>query len=286
MSAAYRSRLGRIGAWFHPGYGDEARTQFAVEAETLGYPVAWLGFGPASVADLGVVEQILQATSTIVVATAIVNMWTNDADQVAASYRRLTSRYGDRVLLGVGIGHPEANSDYRQPYATMVDYLDRLDAGGVPPDRRILAALGPRALRLAAARTLGTHPYLVVPDHTREARSMLGPTAVIAPEQTVVVETNPDTARDIGRAFVSDPYLQLVNYTNNFRRYGYTDADLEGGGSDRLIDALVLHGSADSVSAGLHAQFEAGADHIGIQVLTANGENPMPGYRQLARVLL
>jgi probable F420-dependent oxidoreductase len=286
MSAAYRSRLGRIGAWFHPGYGDEARTQFAVEAETLGYPVAWLGFGPASVADLGVVEQILQATSTIVVATAIVNMWTNDADQVAASYRRLTSRYGERVLLGVGIGHPEANSDYRQPYATMVDYLDRLDAGGVPPDRRILAALGPRALRLAAARTLGTHPYLVVPDHTREARSMLGPTAVIAPEQTVVVETNPDTARDIGRAFVSDPYLQLVNYTNNFRRYGYTDADLEGGGSDRLIDALVLHGSADSVSAGLHAQFEAGADHIGIQVLTANGENPMPGYRQLARVLL
>jgi probable F420-dependent oxidoreductase len=286
MSAAYRSRLGRIGAWFHPGYGDEARTAFAVEAETLGYPVAWLGFGPASVADLGVVEQILQATSTIVVATAIVNMWTNDADQVAASYRRLTSRYGDRVLLGVGIGHPEANSDYRQPYATMVDYLDRLDAGGVPPDRRILAALGPRALRLAAARTLGTHPYLVVPDHTREARSMLGPTAVIAPEQTVVVETNPDTARDIGRAFVSDPYLQLVNYTNNFRRYGYTDADLEGGGSDRLIDALVLHGSADSVSAGLHAQFEAGADHIGIQVLTANGENPMPGYRQLARVLL
>ena len=196
MSAAWGSRLGRIGAWFHPGYGDDARTEFAVEAETLGYPVAWLGFGPASVADLAVVEQILQATSTIVVATAIVNMWTNDAEEVAASYRRITSRYGDRVLLGVGIGHPEANSDYRQPYATMVDYLDRLDAGGVPPDRRILAALGPRALRLAAARTLGTHPYLVVPDHTREARRMLGPGVVIAPEQTVVVGADPDTARD------------------------------------------------------------------------------------------
>src|SRR6185437_5392027 len=180
-----------------------------------------------------------RATSTIVVATAIVNMWTNDADEVAASYRRLTSRYGDRVLLGVGIGHPEANSDYRQPYVTMVDYLDRLDAGGVPPDRRILAALGPRALRLAAARTLGTHPYLVVPEHTREARGMLGPGVVIAPEQTVVIEADPNTARDIGRAFVSNPYLQLVNYTNNFRRYGYTDADLEGGGSDRLVDALV-----------------------------------------------
>src|SRR5882757_9404852 len=230
MSAAWSSRLGRIGAWFHPGYGDEARTEFAVEAETLGYPVAWLGFGHASVADLAVVEQILQATSTIVVATAIVNMWTNDAEEVAASYRRITSKYGDRVLLGVGIGHPEANSDYRQPYATMVDYLDRLDASGVPPDRRILAALGPRALRLAAARTLGSHPYLVVPDHT--------------------------------------------------------DDDLKGRGSDRLIDASVLHGSADSVAAGLRAHLEAGADHIGIQVLTANFENPMPGYRQLAHALL
>jgi probable F420-dependent oxidoreductase len=168
----------------------------------------------------------------------------------------------------------------------MVDYLDRLDAGGVPPGRRILAALGPRALRLAAARTLGSHPYLVVPDHTREARQMLGPGVVIAPEQTVVVGADPDTARNIGRAFVSNPYLELVNYTNNFRRYGYTDADLDGGGSDRLIDALVLHGSSDNVAAGLRAHLEAGADHIGIQVLTANGEDPMPGYRQLARVLL
>ena len=286
MSADLASRLGRIGAWFHPGYGDDARTEFAVEAETLGYPVAWLGFGPASVADLAVVEQILQATSTIVVATAIVNMWTNDATEVGESYRRITSRYGDRVLLGVGIGHPEANSDYRRPYATMVDYLDRLDAGGVPPDRRILAALGPRALRLAAARTLGSHPYLVVPQHTSEARGMLGPGVVIAPEQTVVVGADPDAARKIGRAFVSDPYLGLVNYTNNFRRCGYTEADFEGGGSDRLIDALVLHGATDSVAAGVRAQLGAGADHIGIQVLTANFENPMPGYRQLAHALL
>ena len=139
---------------------------------------------------------------------------------------------------------------------------------------------------MTAARTLGSHPYLVVPDHTREARQILGPDVVIAPEQTVVVEADPDTARNIGRAFVSNPYLGLVNYTNNFRRYGYSDADLESGGSDRLVDALVLHGSADSVAAGLRAQFEAGADHIGIQVLTANGEDPMPGYRQLARVLL
>ena len=126
----------------------------------------------------------------------------------------------------------------------------------------------------------------MVPDHTREARRMLGPDVLIAPEQTVVVGTDPDAAREIGRAFVSDPYLGLVNYTNNYRRYGYTDDDLKGRGSDRLIDASVLHGSADRVAAGLRAQLEAGADHIGIQVLTANGENPMPAYRQLAHALL
>ena len=138
-------------------------------------------------------------------ATAIVNMWTNDAADVAASYRRIAARHGDRFLLGIGIGHPESVTAFRQPYATMVNYLDQLDADGVPPDRRILAALGPRALRLAADRTLGTHPYLTVPDHTRAARQMLGPGAVIAPEHKVVLDTDPDRARATGRAFVSDP---------------------------------------------------------------------------------
>jgi hypothetical protein len=182
---------------------------------------------------------------------------------VAASYRRIASRHSDRFLLGIGIGHPESITAYRQPYATMVNYLDQLDAGGVPPDRRILAALGPRALRLAADRTLGTHPYLVVPDHTRAARQMA-----------------------VGRAFVSDPYLKLSNYTSNLRRYGYTEADFGGGGSDRLIDALVLRGSPDVIATGLRSHLDAGADHVAIQALTASGNDPIPAYRQLARVLL
>ena len=168
----------------------------------------------------------------------------------------------------------------------MADYLDQLDAGGVPPDRRILAALGPRARHLAAERTLGTHPYLTVPDHTRAARQMLGPGAVIAPEHTVVLDTDPDRARAAGRAFVSDPYLKLSNYTTNPRRYGYTDADIDDGGSDRLIDALVLHGSPGIIAAGLRSHLDAGADHVAIQVLTGNGNDPVPAYRQLARVLL
>jgi alkanesulfonate monooxygenase SsuD/methylene tetrahydromethanopterin reductase-like flavin-dependent oxidoreductase (luciferase family) len=255
-------RLGRIGAWFNPLYDDDTRTELVVQAESLGYPSAWLGFGRASIGDLALVERVLDATATITVATAIVNMWTNDPTDIAAASRPTTSR------------------------ATMVDYLDQLDAGGVPADRRVLAALGPRALRLAADRTLGTHPYLVVPAHTRAARQLLGPDVVIAPEHKVVLETDPEVARSIGRPFIANPYLELRNYTHNLRRYGYTDDDIGGGGSDRLIDALVLHGSATTIAAGLRAHFDAGADHIAIQVLTAEGADPSPAYEQLARALL
>lgn len=285
MSEPLRDRLGTFGAWLHPAYGDAARTEFAVEAEQLGYPAVWLGLGAATVEDLAPVEQILAATNSIVVATAIVNMWTNRAAGIADSYRRLHQTYGARFLLGVGIGHPESVSTYRTPYAEMVDYLDRLDAGGVPVADRILAALGPRALRLAADRTLGTHPYLVVPAHTRAARAMLGPTALIAPEQTVVLDPDPHVARKIARAFVSEPYLKLRNYTDNLRRHGYTDADLHGDGSDRLIDDLVAHGTVETVASSLHDHLAAGADHIAVQILTADGESPMPGYRSLARTL-
>jgi len=279
-------RLGRIGAWFNPLYDDDTRTEFVIHAEALGYPTAWLGFGRASIGDLALVERVLDATATITVATAIVNMWTNDPTDIAAAYRRIAARHHDRFLLGIGIGHPESITTYRQPYATMVEYLDHLDIGGVPADRRILAALGPRALRLAADRTLGTHPYLVVPDHTRAARQLLGPDVVIAPEHKVVLETNPEVARSIGRPFVASPYLELQNYTNNLRRYGYTDDDIANGGSDRLIDALVLHGSATTIAAGLRAHFHAGADHVAIQVLTANRADPMTAYDQLIRELL
>lgn len=285
MTTTFRSQMGSFGTWLHPRYDDEARAEFASEAEDLGYTVAWLGLGQASVTDLEPVERALQATSTLIVATAIVNMWTNDADEIAASYHRITSSYGDRFLLGIGIGHPEVVASFQKPYAKMVDYLSRLDAAGVPADRRILAALGPRALRLAAGRTLGTHPYLVVPEHTRAARAALGPGIVIAPEQTIVLDDDAQAARGIAKAFVSDPYLSLSNYTNNWRRHGFDDSDLDADGSDRLIDALVPHGAAQSVAARLREHLGSGADHIGIQLLTSNNESPMPGYAALAREL-
>jgi probable F420-dependent oxidoreductase len=265
-------------------YGDARRIEMVVEAERLGYGTAWLGFGRASVSDLALVARILEATSTIKVASAIVNMWTNEPVEVAKAYHRIADRHGSRFLLGVGIGHPESIETYRRPYPTMVDYLDQLDAGGVPQGRRILAALSPRALRLAADRAVGAHPYLVVPEHTRAARALLGPRGIIAPEHKVVIGADSEMAREIGRKFLADPYFKLRNYTNNLRRYGYTDEDFADGGSDRLIDALVLNGSLDAIVAGLHAHLDAGADHVGVQVLTDTAD-PMPGYRQLAEAL-
>lgn len=278
-------QLGTFGAWFSPVYDDAARTAFVVEAEALGYTTAWLGLGARAMADLSLVERVLDATTTIVVATAIVNIWTNDAALVARSYQRIAAKHPDRFLLGVGVSHPETIATYRSPLDTMATYLDTLEAGGVPQDRRVLAALGPRALQLAGARAAGTHPYLVVPDYTRHARAILGAAPLLAPEHKAVVSTDPHTARAIGRNFVKDPYLHLRNYVNNLLRHGFTAADVADGGSDRLIDALVLHGTPEHIRAGLAAHLDAGANHVGIQVLVAPGEDPMPGYRALARVL-
>jgi probable F420-dependent oxidoreductase len=267
-------------------YDDSARTRFVAKAEALGYGTAWLGIGGEAVADLNLVERALDATSTITVATAIVNIWTNDAKTVARSYQRIAARHPDRFLLGVGVGHPESIATYRRPLETMAAYLDVLDAGGVPKGRRVLASLGDRALRLAAERAAGAHPYLVVPDFTRHAREILGPEPLLAPEQKAVVNTDPEQARAIGRNFVKDPYLKLRNYVNNLLRHGFTTEDVADGGSDRLIDALVLHGTPESIKDGLAAHLDAGANHVSVQVLVAPGDDPMPGYRALARVLV
>jgi probable F420-dependent oxidoreductase len=220
------------------------------------------------------------------VATAIVNMWTNDAAEIARSYQRIAAKHPDRFLLGVGVGHPEAVKTYQRPIDKIVEYLDGLDAGGVPAERRVLAALGPKALALAADRAAGSHPYLTVPEHTHRARAALGPDRLLVPEQTVVVETDPAAARAIARPFLRTPYLSLRNYVNNLLSLGFTEADVAGGGSDRLVDALVPHGAPAEIGASVLRHVEAGADHVGIQVLAAPGADPMPGYRALAEVLL
>ena len=257
--------------------------QLARDIEALGYGAIWVGGSPPG--DLRRVEELLAATDRIAVATGIVNMWTSPADEVAAAYHRVTRAFPGRFLLGVGIGHPEAVREYRSPYATILAYLDVLDAAGVPVDGRVLAALGPKVLAVAAERTAGAHPYLTPPEHTRRARDLMGPAAMLAPEHKVVVEADPQQARAIGRPPVERPYLQLRNYTNNLRTLGYTDADLADGGSDRLIDALVAHGDAATVAARLTEHIGAGANHVCAQVLTPAGTDPLPAMSALAEAL-
>jgi probable F420-dependent oxidoreductase len=166
----------------------------------------------------------------------------------------------------------------------MVNYLDRLDEVDVPVEGRALAALGPRALRLAADRSAGAHPYLTTPQHTREARELIGPGVLLAPEHKVVLDTDPQRARSVGRPVVEKPYLSLVNYRSNLMRLGWSEQDLAGGGSDALIDALVAHGDAASVAARLTEHLDAGADHVCAQVLTG-GADPVPALRELAAAL-
>jgi probable F420-dependent oxidoreductase len=273
--------LGRYGVW-RPW--QRLSPQLATELEQLGFGTIWVGSSPPG--DLAVVEQYLAATSRIVVATSVVNMWADSAPDVARAYHRLAERYPGRFLLGVGIGHPEQSTDYRRPYDTMVDYLDALDDAGVPPEGRVLAALGPKALRLAGERTRGAIPYLVTPEHTRRARVILGPDVLLAPEQKVVVDADPQRGRDIGRPYVHRPYLGLSNYLRSLRELGYTDADLAGTGSDRLIDDLVAHGAPAEIAARLDEHVASGADHVAIQLLTAPDADPLPGYEALAEALL
>jgi probable F420-dependent oxidoreductase len=271
--------LGRYGVWRHVG---GLTPELAVEVEALGYGAIWIGGSPPG--DLRLAESLLDATERIAVATGIVNMWTTPAEEAAASYHRIEAAHPGRFLLGVGIGHPEATSDYRRPYATIVEYLDRLDAEKVPVDGRVLAALGPKVLKLAAERTAGAHPYLTTPEHTREAREIVGEGVLLAPEHKVVLDTDPERARAIGRPVVAKPYLGLRNYTSNLLRLGWTEEDLADGGSDRLIDALVAHGDAAAVAARLTEHLDAGADHVCAQVLPG-ADDPVPALRGLAEAL-
>ncbi|MDQ7805063.1 LLM class F420-dependent oxidoreductase [Amycolatopsis sp. A133] len=276
----------QFGLFLAPHRDDVTRKAHAVAADRLGYGTVWLGTGRNSVGDLAFVEDLLDSTERITVATAIVNMWVDEPETLAESYHRLAGRYGERLLLGIGVGHPESVTGYRGPYAKIVDYLDRLDAAGVPAEARVLAALGDRVLKLAAERTAGAHPYLVPATHTRHARSILGAGKLLAPEHKVVVDDDPVAARAIGRPYVQTPYLGLSNYVNNLLRHGYTEADVAGGGSDRLIDDLVLHGTPETVAKGLRAHLDAGADHVAVQVLGASPEAELADQRRLAELLL
>src|ERR1700761_7944951 len=266
--------LGKVGIWRH---SSGLTPEVVAEVEALGYGTIWVGGSPPG--DLAFVEHLLDTTEHIAVATGIVNVWKDDAATVGPSYHRVADKHPGRFLLGLGIGHPEATQEYQKPYAKLVSYLDELDELEVPVEDRALAALGPKVLRLSAERSAGAHPYLVTPEHTREARQILGDGPLLAPEQKLVLETDPERARASGRPKVQYPYLGLTNYVSNLRRLGWTDADLADGGSDALIDALAVHGDAAAIARGVTAHLDAGADHVAAQVLNPD---PLPALRALA----
>jgi probable F420-dependent oxidoreductase len=266
--------LGRFGVWT---FGAPKPEQ-AVEIEKLGYGAVWIGGSPAG--DLNYVEPILERTETLQMATGIVNVWTAPAEQVAEAYHRVEDAYPGRFLLGIGIGHPEHTEEYRKPYDVLVEYLDVLDAAKVPTSRRVVAALGPKVLKLSAQRSAGAHPYLTTPEHTGWARNLIGNTVFLAPEHKVVLSTDAGQAREIGRQTV-DFYLNLSNYLNNWKRLGFTDDDIAKPGSDKLIDAVVAHGTPDDIAKRLTEHLDAGADHVTIQVL-GGWDKLLPTLTELA----
>ncbi|HKE80082.1 MAG TPA: LLM class F420-dependent oxidoreductase [Solirubrobacteraceae bacterium] len=269
---------------FHEDEG--AIAEAAAELEELGYSALWLP-GSRGGDIFGACERVLDATSRVPVATGIVNVWMHEPAASAAAHARLTSAHPGRFLLGIGISHAALIEQYRRPLATMRDYLDGLDAADppVPVDERVIAALGPRMLALSAERTAGTHPYLVTPEHSRIAREAVGPGKLVAPEQTVVLETDSAHARERGRGFLAG-YLAMPNYTNNLRRLGFGDEDVADGGSDRLVDAVVAWGEPEAIAARVAEHLAAGADHVCIQVAgVARGELPLAQWRALAPML-
>ena len=271
--------LGRVGVWF----GAPPATDLARGLEELGFGAIWIGGSPGG--DLEGVERTLASTDRIAVATGIVNIWKDAPETIAAAHHRLVGRFPGRFLLGIGAGHPEATSRYTKPYDALVGYLDQLDACGVPQNQRVLAALGPKVLRLSADRTAGAHPYLVTPEHTRHARALLGAGVLLAPEQHAVLDSDLTRARVLARTALRR-YLTLTNYTTNWRRLGFTDDDLTGEGSDRLVDALVATGDVERVGARITEHLDAGADHVCIQLLAPDGADLLPRFAELAAVLL
>ncbi len=280
--------LGRVGVWCGQVRGKEMGQvgEAAALVEELGYGAFWIP-GGAGGDVLDRCAAILAATTSLVAATGILNIWRHDAVEVAAQTARLENESGGRFLLGLGVSHERLiAAEYVKPLAKMRSFLDELDAAGQRPGVRALAALRPKMLQLAATRSAGAHPYFVPPEHTAVARAMLGPDSLLAPEQAVVLETDPAAAREIARKFCS-VYLQLPNYTNNLRELGFGDGDIDGQGSDRLIDAIVAWGTPEQIAARVRAHHDAGADHVCIQVLGGDpAAVPIEGWRALAPALL
>ncbi|MGN5240021.1 MULTISPECIES: TIGR03620 family F420-dependent LLM class oxidoreductase [unclassified Rhodococcus (in: high G+C Gram-positive bacteria)] len=270
----------------------EAALDAARELDELGYARLWTsgGFGDGVPPIYG---EVLAATPRLGVASGIVSIWHADPEDAATTVDRFEREHPGRFLLGLGASHgPVVNATeagrYTKPYSRMVEYLDALDRADtpVPADRLVLAALGPRMLTLSAERTAGAHPYFTPAEHTAQAREILGDGPLLAPEVAVVLDEDEDTARGIAQEYMRG-YLSLPNYSGNLLRLGFTEEDVAGAGSDRLREALIPSGSIERVVAGIERHYEAGADEVPVQVLTADPTSfPTQAYRDLAAALI
>jgi probable F420-dependent oxidoreductase len=287
-AASVKEQVGRYGIW-NVGLRSEdparrgAIAEAAAELEDLGFGAVWLGGNSAA----RHATPLLEATTRLVVGTSIQSIWDYTAEDSAAGHAEVESAHPGRFVLGLGVSHAKLAEQYRRPYSAMVAYLDALDAAGVPAERRVLAALGPKMLQLSRDRAAGTIPYLVTPEHTARAREILGDGPLLAPEFKVVLDEDAERARTVARSYLAR-YLQLPNYTSNFLRLGFTEDDVRGGGSDRLIDAVFAWGSESRIRDRIEEFHAAGADHVVVQVVTeAEDRDALPAqeWRRLAALL-
>ena len=289
--------IGRIGVW--TGILDAHATSVAQDAvrtlESFGFGTLWI---PEAVGRDPFVASAnyLAATTTLKLATGIANIYARDPMTTAACQKTLAEAYPGRFLLGLGVSHKHLvfnvrKHDYSKPLQYMRDYLAAMQSAlfmAVGPSEDpglVIAALGPKMLELAATQCAGAHPYFTTPEHTATARQIMGPKALLAPEQMVVLETSPERARAVARTGMS-VYLRAPNYLNNLLRLGFSEADFADGGSDRLVDAVVAWGSLQDIKARVQAHHDAGADHVCVQVLRADREVPLVEWRELAGALL
>lgn len=292
------TELGRVGAWVGLlGWAPAAvEREAAAEIEELGYGALWYSEAHNSKESLSHGALLLAATQRLLIASGIANVWVRDPTAMVAGANGLADAYPGRFVLGLGISHPPQieprGHSYGRPVATMRAYLEAMDAADytgprpAEPVPRVLAALRPKMLELAAEKADGAHPYLVPVEHTRRARSILGPGKLLATEQFVLLESDPARARDAGRKSLAW-YLTLPNYVNNLRWLGFGDEDLSRGGSDRLVDGLVAWGDEDAIRARVRGHLDAGADHVCVQPIGSEGDElGLEALRRLAPALL
>jgi probable F420-dependent oxidoreductase len=274
--------FGDFGAWTsYRRIGEENAGEAARAVEAAGLGTLWIGGSPR----LEEMRPLLEGSEKLLVGTSIVNIWGYDPTDLVAEYAALEADFPGRLCVGIGVGHPEATSDYKRPLSNLEAFLDGIDAAEepIPVDRRIIAALGPKMLAMSAKRSLGTIPYFTSVDHTRFSRETVGPDALVIPEIACVIDEDVERARATAREYAA-MYLKLSNYTNALLQHGFEPADIENGGSDRLIDHVIPHGTAQDIAAAARAHVEAGADHVALQTIGAEGV-PADEWQALAAAL-